>query len=74
MSATWNAMAASTRGRPTQPLRVLVDTNVVLDQLVQRIPWYTAAQPFWQARDAAGFRHALIPAVEPAAVVGYITP
>lgn len=42
-------------GRPSKlvrPLRVLVDTNVVLDQLLQREPWYTTAQPFWQARDA----------------------
>ncbi len=54
-------MAASTRGRPTQPLRVLVDTNVVLDQLLQRMPWYTAAQPFWQARDA-GLLTAYLPA------------
>jgi predicted nucleic acid-binding protein len=30
----------------------LVDTNVVLDQLLQRAPWFSAAQPFWQARDA----------------------
>lgn len=36
----------------TRPLRVLVDTNVALDLLLQRAPWYTAAQPFWQARDA----------------------
>lgn len=45
-------MAASAHSRPARPLRVLVDTNVVLDQLVQREPWYSAAQPFWQARDA----------------------
>ena len=42
-------MAAS---RPARPLRVLIDTNVVLDQLLRRDPWYTQAQPFWQARDA----------------------
>lgn len=42
-------MAAS---GPTRPLRVLVDTNVVLDQLLRRNPWYTQAQTFWQARDA----------------------
>lgn len=35
-----------------RPLQVLVDTNVVLDQLLGRDPWYTQAQPFWQARDA----------------------
>jgi predicted nucleic acid-binding protein len=33
------------------PLRVLVDTNVMLDQLLRRDPWFTQAQPFWQARD-----------------------
>jgi hypothetical protein len=52
MSAAWSAMAASAQGRPARPLRVLVDTNLVLDQLLQREPWYNAAQPFWQARDA----------------------
>jgi len=36
----------------TRPLRVLVDTNVALDQLLQRDPWYAIAQPFWRARDA----------------------
>ncbi len=35
----------------TRPLRVLVDTNVALDQLLQRDPWYAAAQSFWRARD-----------------------
>ena len=44
-------MAASLHGEPVHPLRVLVDTNVVLDQLLQREPWYADAQPFWQARD-----------------------
>lgn len=44
---------ASVRGRRTRrTLRVLVDTNVVLDQLLQREPWYTDAQAFLQARDA----------------------
>lgn len=37
---------------PARPLRVLVDTNVVLDQLLRRDPWYTQGQSFWQARDA----------------------
>jgi predicted nucleic acid-binding protein len=31
---------------------VLVDTNVVLDWLLNRQPWSTAAQPLWDARDA----------------------
>ena len=37
---------------PVRPLRVLIDTNVLLDQLLQRDPWYTQAQPFWQAHEA----------------------
>ncbi|MGH2517232.1 MAG: type II toxin-antitoxin system VapC family toxin [Ktedonobacterales bacterium] len=37
--------------RQSSSARVLVDTNVVLDQLLRREPWYTQAQPFWQARD-----------------------
>lgn len=40
------------RSGPPRPLRILVDTNVVLDQLLRREPWYTQAQTFWQARDA----------------------
>lgn len=42
----------STGSAQVRPLRVLVDTNVVLDQLLQREPWYSEAQPFWHARDA----------------------
>lgn len=34
-----------------RPTRVLVDTNVVLDLLLQREPWLTEARPFWDARD-----------------------
>lgn len=34
------------------PLRVLLDTNVALDWLLDRKPWADAAQPFWDARDA----------------------
>lgn len=45
-------MGTSGASAQPQPARVLVDTNVVLDQLLQREPWYTQAQPFWQARDA----------------------
>lgn len=41
-------MAADARVRS---LRVLVDSNIVLDALLQREPWYTAARPFWHARD-----------------------
>lgn len=45
-------------------LRVLVDTNVVLDWLVDRKPWSDAAQPLWDARDAG-----LVIAYLPASVV-----
>lgn len=45
---------------PTEPnvtsghgsVRVLLDTNVVLDLLLQRQPWFNQAQPMWDARDA----------------------
>ena len=29
----------------------LIDTNVVLDLLLQRDPWFTQALPLWEARD-----------------------
>lgn len=45
-------------------LRVLVDTNVVLDWLVDRKPWSDTAQPLWDARDAG-----LVIAYLPASVV-----
>ncbi len=35
-------------------LRVLLDTNVVLDWLLDRKPWSDDAQPLWDARDAGG--------------------
>jgi predicted nucleic acid-binding protein len=35
-----------------QPVRALVDTNVVLDWLLDRKPWSDEAQPLWDARDA----------------------
>jgi len=37
---------------PAAPLRVLVDTNVVLDLLLGREPWASEAQPVYAARDA----------------------
>lgn len=45
-------MVASGQGGRTRPLRVLVDTNVALDQLLRRDPWFSQAQSFWQARDS----------------------
>jgi len=33
-------------------LHVPIDTNVVLDLLLTRDPWFTQAQPMWDARDA----------------------
>ena len=43
---------ASERSSPLRRLRVLVDTNVVLDQLLRRDPWFSQARSFWQARDS----------------------
>lgn len=45
-SATPRLASASTG------VRVLLDTNVVLDVLLRRQPWLTEAQPMWEARDA----------------------
>jgi predicted nucleic acid-binding protein len=44
-------------------LRVLLDTNVVLDWLLDRKPWADEAAPLWQARDV-GRLIAYIPASE----------
>ncbi len=33
-------------------MRVLLDTNVVLDVLLNRAPWVTEAKTIWQANDA----------------------
>ncbi len=52
MDASASSGAPRRRRRGVRKLRVLVDTNDVLDQLLQREPWYTDAQVFWQARDA----------------------
>jgi predicted nucleic acid-binding protein len=57
-------MAASspTPGAPAlQVLRILLDTNVVLDWLLDRKPWADEALPLWQARDT-GQLIAYIPA------------
>ena len=42
--------ASSTSPAP-RVLRVLLDTNVVLDWLLDRKPWSDDALPLWQARD-----------------------
>jgi predicted nucleic acid-binding protein len=49
---------------PPVLLRVLVDTNVVLDWLLDRKPWSDMAQPLWDARDAG-----LVVAYMPASVL-----
>jgi len=36
----------------SEPLRVLLDTNVVLDRILQRQPWFDQAADLWQARSA----------------------
>lgn len=46
------------------PVRALVDTNVVLDWILDRKPWSDAAQPLWDARDSG-----LLVAYMPASVV-----
>lgn len=48
-------MAADARnaaGNTRPVMRVLLDTNVVLDWLLDRKPWSDEAQPLWDARDA----------------------
>ncbi|MGZ3582957.1 MAG: PIN domain-containing protein [Ktedonobacterales bacterium] len=57
-------MAASSLLTETQLpriVRVLLDTNVVLDWLLDRAPWADEALPLWQARDT-GRLIAYIPA------------
>jgi predicted nucleic acid-binding protein len=36
----------------SSPVRVLLDTNVILGLLLLRQPWLGQAQPMWDARDA----------------------
>src|SRR5215469_5808251 len=47
MRHEWRSMVAE--GPP--PVRVLLDTNVVLELLLRQ-PWLGQAQPMWDARDA----------------------
>lgn len=54
---TFPPVPAPTSATPRMPsaapgVRVLLDTNVVLDVLLRRQPWLTEAQPMWEARDA----------------------
>lgn len=35
-----------------KPVLALLDTNIILDWLLDRKPWSDAAQPLWDARDA----------------------
>lgn len=42
----------STSSPAPRVLRVLLDTNVVLDWLLDRKPWSDEALPLWQARDS----------------------
>jgi predicted nucleic acid-binding protein len=37
--------------RSAHALLVLVDTNVILDLLLNREPWWTLSAPFWHAHD-----------------------
>lgn len=58
-STGWRSMADSAPTSPTAngpsggaPLRVLVDTNVVLDVLLARGPWASQAKPILDAHDS----------------------
>ncbi len=55
------ASSVGSSGPLPTPVRVLVDTNVVLDLLLAREPWATEAKPIWDARDA-GRLEAYLPA------------
>ena len=44
-------MSADPHTTPSALVRVLVDTNVVLDALLAREPWASEAQPVYAARD-----------------------
>jgi predicted nucleic acid-binding protein len=44
-------MSTDPHTSPPAPVRVLVDTNVVLDVLLAREPWASEAQPVYAARD-----------------------
>lgn len=46
-------MSSATSSTPArESLRALIDTNVVLDWLLDRKPWSDEAQPLWSARDS----------------------
>ncbi|HEU4782069.1 MAG TPA: PIN domain-containing protein, partial [Ktedonobacterales bacterium] len=48
MRIRWRNMVADW---PTsEPLRVLLDTHVVLDRILQRQPWFDQAADLWRAR------------------------
>lgn len=44
-----------------RPVRALVDTNVILDWLLNRTPWSDEARPMWHAQ-STGFLIAYVPA------------
>lgn len=58
MTEPERALPAATPSRVTTAtggsggVRVLLDTNIVLDLLLRRQPWFNQAQPMWDARDA----------------------
>ncbi len=51
----------TTPAQPAALVRALIDTNVVLDWLLDRKPWSDEAMPLWDARDA-GLLVAYLPA------------
>ncbi len=42
------------------PLYALVDTNVMVDLLLTREPWFSQAKPMWDARDAGQLECAVL--------------
>ena len=47
-----NAPTGDPSASVTRPLRILVDTNVVLDVILAREPWASESRPVYAARDA----------------------
>lgn len=54
---TASSTTAGSSSAQGQPVRVLVDTNVVLDVQLAREPWASQAKPLFDARDAG---HAIL--------------
>lgn len=47
----WKSIVSSPTTSP-EPVRALIDTNVVIDWLLDRKPWSNEAESLWDARDS----------------------